>query len=99
MKTLIERSWVRVVGHKDVPGRPALYATTKQFLDYFNLQSLDQLPPLSEIRDLEAINLEIEKQIEPVNDSSENEENSEHEVSADQSELSDFNDDDDISVH
>ncbi len=99
MKTLIERSWVRVVGHKDVPGRPAMYATTKQFLDYFNMQSLDQLPPLSEIRDLEAISLEIEKQIEPVNDSSENEENSDYEMSADPSELSDFNDDDDISVH
>lgn len=53
VKTLQERDWVRVVGHKDVPGRPALYATTKTFLDYFNLKSLDELPALSEIKDLE----------------------------------------------
>ena len=48
-----EREWVRVVGHRDVPGRPAMFATTRQFLDYFNLQNLNELPPLSEIRDLE----------------------------------------------
>ncbi|MEK6747732.1 MAG: SMC-Scp complex subunit ScpB [Pseudomonadota bacterium] len=52
-KTLQDREWVRVVGHRDVPGRPALYATTKRFLDYFNLQSLDELPPLSALRDLD----------------------------------------------
>ncbi|WP_220495717.1 SMC-Scp complex subunit ScpB [Oceanospirillum sediminis] len=52
MKTLLEREWVRVVGHREVPGRPAMYATTRNFLDYFNLQALDQLPTLSEIRDL-----------------------------------------------
>lgn len=56
VQTLLEHEWIRVVGHRDVPGRPAMYATTKQFLDYFNLESLDQLPPLSEIRDLEEIN-------------------------------------------
>ena len=56
VQTLLEHEWVRVVGHRDVPGRPAMYATTKQFLDYFNLGSLEQLPPLSEIRDLEEIN-------------------------------------------
>ena len=99
MKTLLERSWVRVVGHKDVPGRPAMYATTKQFLDYFNMQSLEQLPPLSEIRDLEAISLEIEKQIELVDDSSEEEENLENDASAEQTEESFPNDDEDISVH
>ncbi|WP_448564517.1 SMC-Scp complex subunit ScpB [Thalassotalea ganghwensis] len=51
-KTLLERHWIKVVGHKDVPGKPALYATTKEFLDYFSLQSLQQLPelmPISEI--------------------------------------------------
>ncbi len=48
IRGLLEREWVRVVGHKEVPGRPALYATTRQFLDYFNLQSLDELPPLSD---------------------------------------------------
>lgn len=53
IKTLEEREWIRVVGHRDVPGRPALFGTTRAFLDYFNLKSLDQLPPLSEIRDLE----------------------------------------------
>lgn len=51
-KTLLEREWVRIVGHRDVPGKPALYATTKQFLDYFNLKRLDELPTLNEIRDL-----------------------------------------------
>ena len=53
IRTLQEREWVRVVGHRDVPGRPAMLATTRQFLDYFNLQNLNELPPLSEIRDLE----------------------------------------------
>jgi len=53
IKTLHERDWVRVVGHRDVPGRPAMYATTRQFLDYFNLQSLEDLPPLAEIKDLD----------------------------------------------
>jgi len=62
MKTLQERDWVRVVGHKDVPGKPALYATTKAFLDYFNLKSLDELPSLMEIRDLDKISAEIDKQ-------------------------------------
>ena len=52
MRTLIEREWVRVVGHRDVPGHPALYATTRNFLDYFNLRSLDELPSLPEIREL-----------------------------------------------
>ncbi|TNF36437.1 MAG: SMC-Scp complex subunit ScpB [Gammaproteobacteria bacterium] len=55
IKTLLERDWVKVVGHKDVPGRPALYATTRNFLDYFNLKSLDELPPLAEIRDLDEL--------------------------------------------
>lgn len=52
IKTLQERDWIKVVGHKEVPGRPALFATTKAFLDYFNLQGLDELPPLKEVRDL-----------------------------------------------
>ena len=54
IRTLVDREWVRIVGHKDVPGKPALYATTKQFLDYFNLKSIQELPPLSEIRELVA---------------------------------------------
>ncbi|MDV3503799.1 SMC-Scp complex subunit ScpB [Marinobacter sp. M-5] len=64
IRTLLEREWVKVVGHRDVPGRPAMYATTRQFLDYFNLSGLDQLPPLSEVRDLEEIGREIEKNIQ-----------------------------------
>ena len=51
VKTLSERDWIRIVGHRDVPGRPALYATTRRFLDYFGLRSLNDLPPLAEIRD------------------------------------------------
>ena len=52
IKMLEEREWIRVVGHRDVPGRPALFGTTRGFLDHFNLKSLDELPALSEIRDL-----------------------------------------------
>ena len=59
IKTLHEREWIRVVGHRDVPGRPAMYATTRQFLDYFNLKNLEQLPALSEIRDFETLTAEL----------------------------------------
>ena len=54
IRTLLERDWVRVVGHRDVPGRPAMYATTKHFLDYFNVASLEELPTLQEIKDIAA---------------------------------------------
>lgn len=64
VKTLSERDWIKVVGHRDVPGRPSLYATTRQFLDYFNLKSLDELPSLSELRDLEQINAELDLDFE-----------------------------------
>ncbi|HKK06303.1 MAG TPA: SMC-Scp complex subunit ScpB [Gammaproteobacteria bacterium] len=67
MKTLQERDWVRVVGHRDVPGKPAMYATTKDFLDYFNLKSLDELPTLAEIRDIDRLNEEFELSV-PVSD-------------------------------
>lgn len=60
IKTLLEREWVQVIGHRDVPGKPALYATTREFLDYFNLKGLDQLPTLMEIRDLETIGAELQ---------------------------------------
>ncbi|MDE3210467.1 MAG: SMC-Scp complex subunit ScpB [Pseudomonadota bacterium] len=60
IKTMEEREWIRVVGHRDVPGKPALFGTTRAFLDYFNLKSLDQLPPLSEIRDMEDPQLRFE---------------------------------------
>lgn len=52
VRTLLERGWIHSVGHKDVPGRPAMYATTRQFLDYFNLANLDQLPTLAEVKEL-----------------------------------------------
>ena len=52
MRTLLERGWVRIVGERETPGRPALYGTTRAFLDYFNLKSLDDLPPMDEIESL-----------------------------------------------
>ena len=60
IKAFIERDWVKVVGHRDVPGKPALYATAKGFLDYFNLSSLQELPSLAEIRDIDSINEKLE---------------------------------------
>jgi segregation and condensation protein B len=76
MKTLQEREWVRVVGHREVPGHPAMYGTTKEFLDYFSLKSLDELPTLAELRDLSTIGEELqldlsdipEAQLAPAND-------------------------------
>lgn len=60
-KTLLEdRGWIRVVGHKDVPGRPGLYATTKEFLDYFGLKSLEELPSLSDVMNIESVNMEMD---------------------------------------
>lgn len=53
VKTLLEREWIRVVGYREVPGRPAMFATTKGFLDHFNLKSLDELPPLADLREME----------------------------------------------
>ena len=55
IKTLVEREWIHVIGHREVPGRPALYATTKMFLDYFNLRSLDGLPSLVQLQDIDSI--------------------------------------------
>ena len=79
MKTLQEREWVKVVGHREVPGHPAMYGTTKEFLDYFSLKSLDELPTLAELRDLSTIGEELEldlsdipeAQLAPANDDSE----------------------------
>lgn len=56
VKTLSERGWIKVVGQRDVPGKPSLYATTREFLDYFNLRTLDDLPTLAEIRDIDSLN-------------------------------------------
>ena len=60
IRVLDERGWIRVVGHRDVPGKPELLATTKEFLDYFNLKSLDQLPPLAEIKDFTDVDPALE---------------------------------------
>ena len=70
IRTLQERDWIRVVGHRDVPGKPALFGTTKIFLDSFNLQNLDDLPTLAEIRDMD--NFEPELLLEPAHNEAHN---------------------------
>jgi segregation and condensation protein B len=60
VKTLLERNWVRVVGHRDVPGRPELLGTTREFLDYFGLKSLDELPPLAELKAMADLNVQLD---------------------------------------
>ena len=65
IRTLQERDWIRVVGHRDVPGKPALFGTTRAFLDSFNLQNLDDLPTLAEIRDMETLEPELELEAAP----------------------------------
>jgi|SRR5215831_3324230 len=60
MRTIQERNWIRVVGHREVPGRPELLGTTKDFLDYFGLHSLDELPTLAELRDIENVGVQLE---------------------------------------
>ena len=66
IRTLQDRGWIKVLGHREAPGRPALYGTTRVFLDYFNLKSLSDLPPLAELRDLDAIGAELEQRQELV---------------------------------
>ncbi|HYQ91815.1 MAG TPA: SMC-Scp complex subunit ScpB [Candidatus Competibacteraceae bacterium] len=61
IKTLLERGWIKVLGHREVPGRPALFGTTREFLDYFNLKNLAELPPLAAIRDLDLISATLER--------------------------------------
>jgi len=59
VRTLLEREWIRVVGHRDVPGRPAMFGTTKIFLDYFGLKKLDDLPPLADLADWETLRIQL----------------------------------------
>src|SRR5438552_10753151 len=59
IRTVIERNWVRVVGHREVPGHPELLGTTREFLDYFGLHSLDELPPLAELKAISDVNLQL----------------------------------------
>jgi segregation and condensation protein B len=85
IKTLLEREWVRVVGTRDVPGKPSLYGTTREFLDYFNLKTLDELPPLAEIRDLDEINRSLD-----LNDTDKaSDDNVSNDAPTDQAEVSD----------
>lgn len=59
VRSLLEREWIRVVGHRDVPGRPAMFGTTKLFLDYFGLKKLDDLPPLADLSDWESLRVQL----------------------------------------
>jgi len=68
IKTLSEREWVKVVGQRDVPGRPSLYATTRQFLDYFNLENLESLPTLRELADIDSLTPELALELAQVED-------------------------------
>jgi segregation and condensation protein B len=60
IRTLLERSWIKVVGYRDVPGKPAMYGTTREFLDYFGLKQLEDLPPLAELRDFDKMTAQLE---------------------------------------
>ncbi|WP_405220733.1 SMC-Scp complex subunit ScpB [Lentisalinibacter sediminis] len=60
IRTLLDREWIRVLGHRDVPGKPEMFGTTKVFLDYFGLKRLDDLPPLAELQDIEGLNAQLE---------------------------------------
>lgn len=71
IKILMEREWVKIVGHKEVPGKPALFATTKEFLDYFNLKKLSDLPALQDIMDLEKVEQQLGEQLSLAVDPSE----------------------------
>lgn len=64
IKTLLEREWIRVIGYKEVAGKPALYGTTKSFLDHFNLKSLNDLPTLAELKDLDSQEAKLQVQLE-----------------------------------
>lgn len=81
VRTLSERGWIRVVGHRDVPGKPSVYGTTKTFLDYFGLESLEQLPTLAEIRDLSEFEPEL-----PLGDTESRSPAAESDVTAEQKE-------------
>ena len=108
VKTLIERDWVKVVGHRDVPGRPELLGTTKQFLDYFNLRKIGDLPTLSEIKSLDEIAPDLAREVamlDPADDpeavtdgdqaaTDETDENSEAEAKVDQSRAAEVDGDD-----
>ena len=70
IRTLQDRSWIRMVGHRDVPGHPAMFGTTREFLDYFGLKSLDELPTLAALKDIDSLNVELDlgDETTPAND-------------------------------
>lgn len=68
VRTLEEHGWIRIVGHKDVPGKPALWATSKQFLDHFGMKSLSELPPLQELKDLDSLGDQLQQQLSLASD-------------------------------
>lgn len=86
IRQLLELEWIRVVGHKEVPGKPELFATTKAFLDHFSLDSLEALPPLSELRDLDLIAKELEAKESQMGETEETEEGAEGNLEDDLSE-------------
>lgn len=88
IRTLQERSWVRQVGVRDVPGKPALFATTREFLEYFNLEGLNQLPSLQEIRDMDTIAAELNMTL-PLEPSEENNDQGDDKDHSDDSESAD----------
>ncbi|EKD91758.1 MAG: hypothetical protein ACD_29C00399G0001 [uncultured bacterium] len=67
----MERNWIKIAGYRELPGKPALLATTKEFLDYFNLKNLNQLPPLSELVDFELLEKQLGLQSQPLLSASE----------------------------
>jgi segregation and condensation protein B len=60
IRTLLERNWIKVLGHRDVPGKPAMFGTTREFLDYFSLKKLDDLPPLAELAEMDHVSVQLE---------------------------------------
>ena len=96
IKALLERDWIRVVGHRDVPGKPALYSTTKGFLDYFNLKSLEDLPPLAELKDIDAINVQLDLNAESETGEAKDSSADEDEKSQEDKELDEMDTVDDI---
>jgi segregation and condensation protein B len=89
---MLDRNWIKVVGHREVPGKPALYGTTRQFLDYFNLKSLSELPPLAEIRSIDDIQRDLH--LDVINDAEADEEPDEGHEDGEQSNHDKMLDDD-----
>ncbi|HEY5647473.1 MAG TPA: SMC-Scp complex subunit ScpB [Pseudomonadales bacterium] len=107
MKTLLEREWVYVVGHRDVPGRPAMYGTTRQFLNYFSLNSLGDLPSLAELRDLSAIGKDLQLDLSDIpgilgesanNESANNETDTDADTAAEELSAVEPSDDDNVAT-